>query len=71
MTGAKAAATDATAAATPEASQAVAEPAAQRDDWMSESNARPLFSENAVGAEETNEEKQAARAERMKVLSWL
>ena len=35
---------------------------------MSDSNARPLFSQKAAAAEETNEEKQAARAERMKVL---
>ncbi|KAK9827469.1 hypothetical protein WJX74_004333 [Apatococcus lobatus] len=55
-----------TAAAAAEDSKAPAAPAAQRDDWMSESNARPLFSDTATAAEETNEEKQAARAERMK-----
>lgn len=42
--------------------------AAQRDEWMHEANARPLFTADAPGKDEgTNEEKQAARAERMKV----
>ena len=58
-------ATPATTDAAPSASPAGE--AAQRDDWMSESNARPLFNDNAQAAEETNEEKQASRAERMKV----
>ncbi|KAK9857597.1 hypothetical protein WJX84_001060, partial [Apatococcus fuscideae] len=41
--------------------------AAQRDEWMHEANARPLFTADAPGKDEgTNEEKQAARAERMK-----
>lgn len=62
-----AAAQDAPAAAVAAPSTAPAGEAAQRDDWMSESNARRLFSDNAQAAEETNEEKQAARAERMKV----
>ncbi len=43
------------------------QPAAKRDDWMSEANARPLFSADVAEAEETPEQKQAARAERMKV----
>ena len=42
------------------------QPAGKRDDWMSEANARPLFSADAAEAEETQEQKQAARAERMK-----